>query len=196
MTLRKGIFDWIPRTAISYLTSAMILFALSPSKVHNMQPNSHLKDEVVFGMKKLSLFNRITLIYLILMWVYPISQLDSVDSTAIEKDLQTPEPRTAFLWYAYSIGLLARVCSLVNAVDSSYIEKFYSTVVGIPQIYVFNSLLFELYQRTDFRNWKRVGVFATTAVAWETDTLALVMDLLPEKTQGKIVSPVLYSMMA
>ena len=175
---RAAVFDWIPRMNAAYMLSFAVHTALLlPTEVRSPFTGKNIINEIA-GLHKTM---RMTFVFLICIWVYPVSQLETNDMEAVIRDIQFPEPRIQAWWYSYQIGLTARLMAVRNQGNmlGKLTDNIYCVVIGTVQGLMSHSVMKDMIKLTHPKDWKRMAVTSASIMGWEADTLTFFAPLLP-----------------
>lgn len=139
-------------------------------------------------------------VLLMMIWIYPFSQLPTADPIAIENDMKNPEPRTLLWWSVMQIGISLRLVTLAadSVLDFSRnsIEEMKAlshaddarwaaaAVIAPMQLIAAGTLSKEIIQRTNIHNWKRTTVSTIAVSAFAVDTANQFLNFFPCKWKG------------
>jgi hypothetical protein len=206
---RSAVFDWydyhflccrILKMSGAYMTSAMVAssFAGIVLKKAELKGQSNVDiDRKYYQANKIMSAIRFLGLSLILIWIYPFSQLQTTDPIAIENDMMNPEPRTLLWWSVMQMGVAIRLITLArdSVLDLSRnsfedMKKnsradeatWAAAVIVAPMQTIAAGLLSkEILKRTNFRNWKRTTVSTIAVSAFSVDTANQYLNFFPCK---------------
>ena len=120
-------------------------------------------------------------VFLIMIGIYPFSQLDTADPVAIENDMNNPDKRVLAWWGSMQYGLCLRLMALSNPEKFWDLAVHMGTSVILPAQTVAASLLVAgtVKSISDPYDWKRIVVTLTNAGAFAVDTFNQFTNLLP-----------------
>lgn len=182
MKRRTGIFDWIARMSAAYMLQFFVTISLEwPSGPDMPQTPQERRSKNFFAVGGLIIkFLRMIFVYLVCLWIYPVSQLDSTEPGVIIQDMKYPYEVIQVWWYSYQIGLAARVASFANHGKFGAIGDFiWFSVIGSVQAICSNVVAYDIVRATNMKDWKRVLVNVAGITAWEFDSVSFLVGLAP-----------------